>query len=113
MSNGLTPIDNFVYNNFMERVDYLNGSGPPPEKRTSADFPPLREVGRRAAQVAELRAERADVKFRPVTGHSVKQASVKRGTGGFLRHRIDRAARSDHIAPGDRLPPAYSSPWSQ
>jgi hypothetical protein len=44
MPNGLTLINNFIYNNFMERVDYLNDSDPSPEKRISADSRPLREV---------------------------------------------------------------------
>lgn len=44
MTNGLTLLNNFVYNNDMERMDYLNDSDPAPEKRISLDSRPLREV---------------------------------------------------------------------
>jgi hypothetical protein len=44
MSHGLLPIDNFVWSNMMERMDYLNDSDPSPEKRIAADSRPLREV---------------------------------------------------------------------
>ncbi|HUK16945.1 MAG TPA: TonB-dependent receptor [Bryobacteraceae bacterium] len=44
MTNGLTLLNNFVYNNMMERMSYLNDSDPAPEKRISLDSRPLREV---------------------------------------------------------------------
>jgi hypothetical protein len=44
VSNGLILLNNFVYNNMMERMDYLNDSDPAPEKRISVDSRPLREV---------------------------------------------------------------------
>ncbi len=44
MSNGLTLIDNFIWNRLTETRTYLNPSDPAPEKRVSADSRPLREV---------------------------------------------------------------------
>jgi hypothetical protein len=44
MTNGLTLLNNFVYNSMMERMSYLNDSDTAPEKRISLDSRPLRDV---------------------------------------------------------------------
>jgi hypothetical protein len=44
LSNGMTLINNFIWNHLTDRLAYLNDSDPAPEKRISSDSRPLREV---------------------------------------------------------------------
>jgi hypothetical protein len=44
LTNGLTLINNFIYDKLIEKVSYLNDSDFTPEKRVSADSRPLREI---------------------------------------------------------------------
>ena len=43
-TNGLTLINNFIWNKLIDRLAYLNDSDPLPEKRLSSDSRPFREV---------------------------------------------------------------------
>ncbi len=43
-TNGLTLLNNFIWNRLIDRLAYLNDSDPLPEKRLSGDSRPLREV---------------------------------------------------------------------
>jgi hypothetical protein len=44
LTNGLTLIDNFIFNRLEDRLAYLNPSDPQPEKRLSSDSRPLRNI---------------------------------------------------------------------
>jgi hypothetical protein len=43
-TNGLTIMNNFIWNSLIDRLAYLNDSDPLPEKRLSSDSRPLRNV---------------------------------------------------------------------
>jgi len=43
-TNGLTLMNNFIWNRLTDRLAYLNDSDPAPEKRVSSDSRPIREV---------------------------------------------------------------------
>jgi hypothetical protein len=43
-TNGLTLINNFIFNRLIDRLAYLNDSDPAPEKRLSSDSRPFRDV---------------------------------------------------------------------
>jgi len=43
-TNGLTIMNNFIWNKLIDRLAYLNDSDPAPEKRVSSDSRPVREV---------------------------------------------------------------------
>jgi hypothetical protein len=43
-TNGLTLLNNFIWNKLIDRLAYLNDSDPIPEKRLSSDSRPFREV---------------------------------------------------------------------
>ena len=44
LTNGLTLINNFIFNRLEDRLAYLNPSDPQPEKRLSSDSRPLRDI---------------------------------------------------------------------
>jgi hypothetical protein len=43
-TNGLTLLNNFIWNSLIDRLAYLNPSDPAPEKRASTDSRPLRNI---------------------------------------------------------------------
>ena len=63
-TNGLTLINNFIWNRLIDRLAYLNASDPAPEKRPSTDSRPLRNILATTYQLPIGRGRRVSLQSR-------------------------------------------------
>lgn len=63
-TNGLTLLENFIWNSLIDRLAYLNPSDPAPEKRRSSDSRPLRNIVATTYQLPIGRGRRLNLQSR-------------------------------------------------